>query len=454
MSITSTTRYDPERLHDRRADAGFADSHAVVAGASVAGVLAARVLADVVDRVTLVEPDDIPGAPVARRGVPHSRNLHVLQTAGRAILEDLFPGYGEDLLDEGGLLVDAAAEATFHQSGGTLADWPTPTPLYCASRPLLEYVARRRLLDRDDVTLRTGAPVVDYVLDDAGDRVTGVELDAGGDRERLAADLVVDATGRTSRTSTWLENNGYRAPPTREVHVGLAYGTLRVERPRDDRRMIVVFPSPPDWRGAAVVPIEDGQWDVTLYGYHGDHPPTDEAGFEAFAASLPCDLVRDLLATHEWASSIGRYPVPTSVRRRYERLDGLPDGLLPIGDAVASFNPIYGQGLSSAALQAVDLHHALAGGRDGLQARYLERVGATVDVPWQLALAWDARHPETAVSRSLGTRLAARYLDRLVRRAHSDPALADAYIRVVTMERPPRSLFRPAIARRVLLSGR
>lgn len=448
MTLATVPRYGPARI----AESG---GRAVVVGASMAGLLAARVLTDRFETVTIVEKDSLPADPVARKGVPQARHVHTMHEAGRTTLEDLFPGFSEELIGAGALLLDLSTDFKFYDEGDFLADGPTHLPFYCASRPLFEQITRRRVAHLDGVTIREQCQFVDYLVDDAS-TVGGVTVREGDAEEDLTAELVVDATGRSSRTPSWLENHGYPSPSTDEVHIDLAYSTALLERPTDDRRALLSMFDPPRTRAAAVFPIENERWMMTLAGIHGDHPPTDPEGFADYAASLPVPEFEQLVDEHELVSGdIHHYPFPTTVRHHYEELDRFPDGLVVLGDAIASFNPIYGQGMSVAALEAVQLHHTLAaGGRDDLGARFFERSARVVDDAWNLAVGSDFQFSRTSGPKPRGTDLLNRYLSRLTRKAHANGRLAEAFWRVIMMEKPPTSLFRPGVLWRVLKPAR
>ncbi|WP_459191603.1 FAD-dependent oxidoreductase [Halosimplex sp. J119] len=447
MTLAAVDRYRPDRIHS-------VGDRAVVLGGSVAGLCAARVLADGFDEVAVVERDPLPDEPVARDGAPQSSHPHALLEAGQATLEDFFPGFGEDLVDAGGLIIDVTKQLVEYQQGGFVADGPTRTPSYCASRPLLESVIRARVRELDPVRLRGGCRFVDYRTDDGATAITGVAVrDGDGPTEAIDADLVVDATGRTSRTPEWLADNGYPAPREDRVEIDLQYSSLRVERPPGDRRMINVPLDAPRTRGAVALPIEDGQWDVILAGVHGAGAPSDREGVLEFADSLPIDLIADILRSQPWVSDgVDGYPFPASMRRRYEDLDRFPDGLVVTGDAVSSFNPVYGQGMSIAALDALVLHHALADdGLDRLAPRFFDAVAPVLDTPWQMATGGDYQYDETDGDPSLATEAFNWYFSRLLRQAHDDGVLAEAYGDVVGLERSPAALLRPRIFARVLL---
>ena len=444
MTLSALDRYRPGRL-DRLGERG------VVLGGSVAGLCAARVLADAFAEVVVVERDSLPDGPVARDGAPQTSHPHALLASGQATLEDFFPGFGEDLTAAGGLVVDVSRQLVEYQKGGYLAPAPERTPSYCASRPLFEHVVRERLRARETVRLRDDCRFVGYRTDETGWAVTGVTVREDGVTDEITADLVVDATGRASRTPEWLAANGFRAPPEDRVGIDLQYASLRVERPAEDRRMINVPADPPATRGAVVIPIEDGQWEVLLAEVHGEDPPADREAVLDFADELPVDLVGDLLRRQRWVSDVARYPFPASLRRRYEALDEFPDGLVVTGDAVSSFNPAYGQGMSVAALDAVVLHHALSDGLEDLPRRFFDRLAPVLETPWRMATGADYQYPQTEGEPSLGGKLFGWYFDRLLRAANDDGALSAAYSEVLELERPPTALLRPGVLARVFL---
>lgn len=446
MTLATVSRYDPART--RRVG-----DHAVVVGASIAGLCAARVLADCFETVTVLERDPLSNRPVPRRGVPQGGHLHVLQEAGRATLEDLCPGFTDDLVAAGGVEIGAARDARFYMRGDFLADGHERQVAYSATRPLYELVIRRHVCSREPVDIRAGCQFAGYLADEAARTVRGVRIrDEDGDGAELAADLVVDATGRTSHTAGWLDDHGYTAPPVDEVHVDVGYSTTLLDRPADDRLTMVVTGDPERPRGGAVVPVEDGRWLLTLSGMHGDYPPTEPDAFEAYAETLPVPHLRRLLAERARTDdAIQHYRFPSNRRQRYEALDRFPDGLVVLGDAIASFNPVYGQGMSVAALEAVHLHHALAaGGLGDLGRRVFDRAAETIDLAWNMAVVADHRFPETRGPKPRGADLQNWYLTRLLRRAHTDGHLSDAFLHVQMMERPPSSLVRPGILWQVL----
>ena len=446
MTLSDLPRYDPTKIPP-------AGNRAIILGASMAGLAATRVLADAFKEVVILERDHLPDDPSPRDGAPQTSHPHVLLEAGRATLEDFFPGFTEDVIREGGLMVDAATEMSFYEGGGFLADGPEGMPMLCASRALFEHVARARVRALENTEIRDGCRFTDFRFDPDEERVTGVTYRAPtSEQQTLPADLVVDATGRTSRTPSWLEAQGYDTPRIEEVTIDVTYSTIRLERPPSDRRVLVIPPSPPRTRGVAVIPIEDGQWEFIVQGIHGDDAPTEPEALVEFAQSFPVPEIEALVTGHEWRTDeIHHYPFPSSVHRRYDELDRFPEGLVVTGDAIASFNPVYGQGMSVGALDALVLGHALAaGGLSGLWKRHFERVGGLVEQAWQIAVGADFAFSETTGPKPRGTDLFNRYVDRLVRKAHHDGRLTDAYYRVFRLEQPTSTLVRPGVVWRVL----
>lgn len=446
MTLATIPSYDPGRLDP-------VEGHAVVLGGSMAGMLVARVLADRYESVTVVDRDPLPDDDVARRGVPQSMQPHGLLEGGRATIESLFPGFCDAVVQAGGVRVDVDAEVQTFVGGTPKATRETDSPpMYCATRSRFDQVVRRFLRRTDGVTLRDECRFLDYLTDDEATSVIGVRLrDESGDEMELSADLVVDATGRVSRTPAWLESNGYERPPLDEVKIDLVYGTVLVERPPDDRRTMLVPAVHPSTRGSVVVPVEDGRWVMSLHGFHGDHPPTDATAFERFAAGLPTAAVAELLAEHSLVDeTVYRYPIPASRRYHYEALDRFPEGLLVVGDALASFNPIYAQGMTVAALESLWLHNVLAAGDERLSTRFFERAATVVDLAWGMSVGPDFAFPETEGPEPGQNRLVSRYVSRLNRHARHDPYLTHAFGRVVQFERPPSSLFRPSVVWRVV----
>lgn len=430
--------------------------HAVVLGASMAGLLAARVLSDAYDRVTVVERDVLPQGEANRRGVPHGRHLHLLHARGRELLDELFPGFTEQAVQAGAEVGDTLGSTRLQLSGHRLRQADIGLPGLSASRPFVEAHVRRQVKTLTSVHFEEGCDVLGLVTDSERGRVTGVRIahrDEGGPEQTVSADLIVDATGRGSRTPIWLEQLGYPRPEEDRVEIGLGYATrcyrLRADALGDDLG-IGTGPTPDNPRAGVVAPVEGGRHIVTLAGILGDHPPLDPDGFDAFAASL-CfpDIPEALVGATPLDDPVG-FRFPASVRHRYERLRRFPAGLLVMGDAVCSFNPIYGQGMTVAATEAATLRDLLSSGSPPAHQQYFQRIARMIDTPWDIAVGADLAFPGVPGRRTAKVRIVNAYVPRLHAAASTDSSLGRAFIRVMGMVDRPQGLLRPDRVLRVL----
>ncbi|WP_236242086.1 NAD(P)/FAD-dependent oxidoreductase [Streptomyces sp. CC228A] len=436
--------------------------HAVVVGGGVAGLLAARALADHAERVTVVERDRFPQEPEPRAGVPQGRHIHVLLASGQQALEQLLPGVVEELRAAGAPRVGVPRDMVQHQAGMWYRRTEATFHFFCGSRPLLEHVVRRRVLADPRVEALEGTEAVGLAGDAA--RVRGLLVrergPAGRGREPrlLAADLVVDASGRGSKAPEWLAAIGAEPPREETLDTGLAYATrlYRNERHADDTDAMGLFvvPNPRQTYGAVVLPTEDGRFLVTLSGLRGSEPPTDDKGFEAYAERFPDPLVRDWLAKAEPESPVHGFRATANVRRRYDRPGRRPAGFLATGDALCTFNPIYGQGMSVAALDAVALRTALADRRrPPTTLRVQQALFRAGRQAWDISAGADKKMPGAlgdAARTSAAERPANWYMARVQQRVGGDPVVGTAFRAVLNLSAPVTSLFAPRVARAVL----
>lgn len=442
-------------------------SHAVVIGGSIAGLLAARVLTRHFDRVTIFDRDTLPAGPTPRRGAPQANHNHVLLLRGRQIMEDLFPGLQQAIIADGGLLMDMAADLAWLTPQGWGARFESPLLMLAASRALLEWRLRQILLEDRRVTIGDGSAVEGLVVDNVkngmagGRRVRGVRTGDG----KQHADLVVDASGRGSRAPQWLLDAGFHPPRETVVNAFLGYAS-RIYRPAPDPERwwkgVYLQAAPPASPHVGVIlPIENGLWHVTLGGGDRQYPPVDDEGFLAFARNLRNPLLYEALRAAEPCSPIHSTRSTENRRRHYEDIS-LPDGFVVTGDAACGFNPVYGQGMTTAAIGAMTLDRCLArtarrtGGPagDGLPARFQKALARTHDIPWALAIGEDLRYRRTEGARAgIATRLMHAYVDRLGRAATFDPAARLALLRVFHLVASPASILAPRVVLRALRSA-
>ena len=430
--------------------------HAVVLGAGIAGLLAARVLTDTHDRVTIIERDRFPDADHARRGVPQGGHTHVLMPRGAQVLDELFPGVLDELTRAGAVPVEPLVDLRAIIGGRRLLDTPVGVTAVQASRPFLERRVRERVRALSGVELLDGCDVVGLLGDRHGTRVTGVRVlhrAPGSAQESIPAELVVDATGRGSRTPVWLGDLGYERPVEERPKVDVGYGSryLRLAPGAVLEASVMVGPVPGRARGLAFNAVEGGLRLLTAAGIgRANHPPTDDEGFLAFVESVAPPDVSAAIRAAEPVTGIATYRYPAYQRRHYRRLRRFPDGLLVAGDALCSFSPIYAQGMTVAAVEALELRRCLAEGVAGLARRYFAAVDRTVHGAWQMGLGSDLALPEVEGRRTPGVRLMNAYMDRLLAAAEHDPVVARQFGRVIGLLDAPTSLARPALLRRVL----
>lgn len=421
---------------------------ALVIGGSMAGLLAARVLSDFYDSVILIERDVLSqkseGRP--RRGVTQGRHAHGLLASGAAVLEDLFPGIRDELLGAGALSADVLNDASWFFEGGSLKRMPSGTIGLLATRPFLEGMIRSRVRNTPGIQILDNCKVHGLFSYDGS--VKGVRIDGG----ILEADIVVDSTGRGSSTPKSLELMGFPRPAEERIEVNLSY-TTRLFRLRPgktaDTPVLVTPPASGSKRSGVLLAQENGLFMATLTGYHGEQAPGDIEGFTQYAKSLAAPYIYNFLQDAEAIGESASTRFPASSRRRYENLKRFPEGLLVIGDAICSFNPVYGQGMSVAALEAEALRDALAFGPANLAQRFFKKAAKIIEVPWNIAAGSDLKMPETVGKRTTSMRLINWYMSKLHKAAHNDAELSLAFIKVAQLLAKPDSLLRPSMIWRV-----
>lgn len=419
--------------------------HAVIVGGSIAGLLAAAALSSRCRRVTVVERDTPPDRPGARRGTPHDGHCHALLAAGAAGIERLVPGFDAELAAAGADSGDALEDVACSLEDGWVPRWAIGLRTRAASRRLIEWTLRRRVAALANVTLVSGARVLEPLA--SSGRVCGVRFADGG---VLSGDAVVEATGRGSRLPDWLEREGFGRPVERSFESGLAYASQRFVRPTESlgwKAMLIVADAGPHPAYGAIYPEEKGLWAVALAGARGTVPPREPEGFMAFARGLRSPALHDAIARAQPVEPVMTWRATANRVRCYHRMRRWPEGLFVLGDAVAALNPIYGQGMTLAALGAVALGEAFAQGparESGL--RFQRRLARINRVPWLLATSEDSRFSAGA---PLSVRLVRLYTDRLRRRLPDDPALARAFMRTLQLVEPAACL-RPGAVLRVL----
>lgn len=448
----------------------MANNHAIVIGGSMAGLVVARILSDRFGAVTLIERDQFPEEPIPRKGTPQSRHIHVLLLQGQIILEKLFPGLRDEMIAAGAQVMDVAADWIWLNPAGWGVRFPSNLFILSFSRDLLDWKVRCRLAAINNIRFLQGCEVTGLLSNTDGTCVAGVSVrhhkqshQGVWEKEQLHADLVVDTSGRTSKAPQWLKAIGYQPPQETMVNAFLGYASRLYRLPSDfqaDWKGVYLQVAPP-WRtrGAGLLPLEGNRWILTAYGGDRDYPPTDEAGLLEFIRSLPCPAIYNAIKDAEPLSQIYSYRATENRWRHYERLPRYLEGFLVVGDAACAFNPVYGQGMTTAALGALTLDECLQlqqqyqpdGDFTGLARRFQKKLAKINAVPWLLTTSEDYRYRGTeGQTPSVLTRLMHRYMDEVLQLTTNNADVRLALLEVMHMLKLPITLFQPKIAIQVL----
>ena len=433
------------------------------------GLLAARVLAEFFDGITVVERDVLPGGGKSRRGVPQGRHVHGMQAGGLPLMEELFPGLRAELAEDGVREVDDLGRLGFRLGGRLLSQQAQAiAPVLPVTRPHLEWRVRERVRHLPGVRVADGLEVLGLATTPGGNgsRVTGVRVAPSATKDApertIEAELVVDATGRGSRVPLWLHDLGYERPEEERVVVHVGYASQVVHLPAGSypRDMVIEGRMPGRTYGFAAFACERDRWTVSLMSYgHGAHPPVEPDERRRIIRELAPAWLADALERAEPEGEVITHTHPASVWRHYERLRRLPDGLIAFGDAIAAFNPIYGTGMTVATKQAFALRDALRasqqqGSTDGLPRRFYRSGVRPLREAWQLSTGADLLFPETQGRRTKVGQLMGRYVAKVLAAAEHDPEVARRFMRVAGLLDSPPALFAPTTVTRVVRAAR
>jgi 2-polyprenyl-6-methoxyphenol hydroxylase-like FAD-dependent oxidoreductase len=434
---------------------------AVVIGAGMGGLPAARALADYFEYVVVLERDALPLEASQRPGTPQARHTHALLAGGQRALGELFPGFEQDLAGAGAVPLRVGLDVRLERPGYD----PFPARdlgfvAHAMSRPLVELTVRQRIKEHTNITIREHCRARDLVASPDGGAVSGIRFENGDGRsENLAADLVVEAAGRGNLTLGLLESIGRPQPEETIIGVDISYGTAVFAIPDDaptDWKAVMTFDAMAQGGLAAVMaPLEQNRWIVTLVGRHGDKPPGDWDGFLAYARQLRTPTIYNAIKAAQQLGEIARFGFPASVRRHFDRLEEFPCGLLPFGDSMCRFNPVYGQGMSVAAQEArllEDLLRRRSGEPDalaGLASDFFAEAATLIETPWALAAVPDFAHPKTEGQRPEDLEQTLKYSEALNRLAAEDAAVHKLLFEVLHLLKPQSVLGDPDLVERV-----
>jgi 2-polyprenyl-6-methoxyphenol hydroxylase-like FAD-dependent oxidoreductase len=430
----------------------------------MAGLLAARALADNFDQVTILDRDTFPETPDHRKGVPQSHHAHVLLPKGHMIISQMFPGIMDDLRAAGALSVSGVVPFVIVSAAGKLPAQRLDGEFMSFSRYLLEWHIRHRLSKYVGIHLRANTEVIGLLATHDRTRVIGVQTRERGRAEHtdsIMADLVIDASGCHSQTSQWLTTLGYDTPPEETVHAQVGYASRFYAKPTDfpnEWQGLTIRSSPPhNPRGGLLTTVDNGRWHVTLFGIGGHYPPLDEESFLQWARELSDPCIYESLRVAVPLTPIRGYRTPEIRLRHFERLQRWPLGFIVTGDAVCTFNPIYAQGMTISAMDAEALAECLREQQQrprlDFERCFQQRLARIVAVPWTMTIGEDLVWPGVTLSGKrlpLSYGLVHRYMDLVLHCAVEDPVVTQARGAVLSLLAPPQLILKPFILIRVL----
>ena len=433
---------------------------AVVVGAGMGGLAAAKAIEPHFEKVTVFDRDSLPDAPAPRSGTPQARHTHALLPGGHSALDRMFPGIEIDLMDAGAIRMRLRRDMRLELPGFD----PFPQrdlgyDQFALSRPALERICRHRVEQEPHIEIRSRARVTELIASPDKSRVAGVRFeDVRGTAGSLAADLVVDASGRISLTQGFLESIGWQKPSTLEIGMDQAYSTLVFEKPKDaptEWLVVIHAVAPPhSSRHGVLFPMEGGRWSVSLAENHGKAPPGDIDGFMEFVASFRTPTIHRAIRGARRVGDIARFRMPCSLRCAYHRLDRFPRGLIPLGDSACRFPPVFGQGMSVAAQECCVLAGLIRSRRwridplDGLAEAFLAEIQPLLETPWSHAIS-DLAYPQTRGERPPDLKQRLSCGRALLQLAAADPEVDMALSEVRALLKPFSALREPKLARRV-----
>lgn len=429
---------------------------AVVIGGSIAGMMAARALSNHYTRVIIVEKDPLADADQPRKGVPQANHIHVLLDSGLDTLEHFFPGIINDMVQQGVEKRRWSEDMRWFQGGSWKTREPSGFSFYPQSRVQLEQRIRSRLRQLPSVEIRTDSGVQGLLYDAARQAVTGVRIIQAGQETDLAADLVIDATGRGSRILTWLDELGYAKPPKESQQIDLAYFSRVYKQSATpcDWQGLASHPLPELARGGIVLPLDAAHWIVTLFGYANDFPTsTDEESFLAYARSLPIPDIYDTLVSATPVTDVVKYSYPQQTLQRYDKVSRFPAGLLVLGDALCSLDPVFGQGMTIACLESRALDQLLLAQPADLQQlrqKFFRACQKIIAVPWLITQSEALRFPAVQGRRTPLIRGLQWYTQQVFDLSAHSVEVYRAFLNVMHLKAGPHTLFYPAVLGRVL----
>jgi 2-polyprenyl-6-methoxyphenol hydroxylase-like FAD-dependent oxidoreductase len=433
---------------------------AIVIGGSVAGMLAARALADFYEKIIVIEKDEKSDSYSTRKGVPQGAQGHVLLKSGEEIIEGMFPGILDEMRQNGSVESDFAGNVSWFHHGCSKVTYHSGVSITQQSRPFLEGHIQRKLEKLSNIEFMYKCKVKKLRLDGHKEIKSIIAEQSDGSIVEIDTDLVIDASGPASLTPKWLQEFGFKVPVKTEVKIDLFYASMiykDLSPNAGDWHSLLVYPNPAEMdRGGSISPIEGDRYHIMLLGY-GDHsPPHDLRGFLQYAKSLDQPNVYEAIKNGVADSEIQVYRFPSLHRYHYEKQSDFPSGLLVIGDAFCRLDPLFGQGMSIAAKEAELLSKVLRkyDSKKQLTHHFHRQTSKIIDVPWLIALTEDFRFRTTTGRKPMGLSFLQWYVKKVVYACEQNKDVYSQFIKVLHLKAHPASLFKPNLLAGVLFPSR
>lgn len=427
---------------------------AIVIGGSIAGLLASHVLSDHFEEVILIEKDNYVENGKVRNGTPQGNHIHILLVKGREILQDFFPELEKDLVKKGANKIDFLNDTRYRLPSGWAPRFNSGIITFTCTRTLLENTIRHQIQKNSKIKIEKNIHITSLVLE----KPNKISLKTK-EGKKIQGDLIVDCTGRNTKTPSWLEDIGFPKPQETKIDSFVGYATRRYIPPKNDNRrwkMLVILNKPTtNPRTGVIYPIENNKWLVGLYGIGKNYPPVDEKGFLEYTKHLESRELYDALKDATPDSEIHGYQIPGSRKYHYEKMSLWPDNFIVLGDAVSVFNPFYGQGITSAALGANALDDMLKNNRveKDFTQKFQKRLAKEVSLPWILGTSEDLRWPTTLGKRpNMITRLVQNHAQKVLLLAPKSALATKSFLQMMHMIKSPAIIFHPVILLQLIVN--